>query len=60
MCLEDLAEIFNTELEEHGSVVLLDRSSWCRKANSTVRNSSRAALSKSLLEPRGECQHTSP
>ena len=39
-------------LENDGSVVLLDSSSLC-SGNSTVANSSRAALSKSLLEPRG-------
>ena len=39
-------------LENDGSMVLLDSSSLCG-GNSTVANSSRAALSKSLLEPRG-------
>ena len=52
--LEDMAGMStaNTESENDGSVVLLDSSSFCA-GNSTVRNSSRAALSKSLLEPRG-------
>ena len=54
MWLEDMADMStaNTESENDDSVVLLDSSSLC-DGNSSVANSSWAAHSKSLLEPRG-------
>ena len=52
ICAPSAEETLGMWLENEGSVVLLDSSSLC-SGNSTVANSSRAALSKSLLEPRG-------
>ena len=52
ICAPSAKETLGMWLENDGSVVLLDSSSLC-SGNSTVANSSRAAVSKSLLEPRG-------